>query len=179
MLNNWSLDLQTWCDLLNTPILQDPPTPDELADASPLHRWSNASPTPRPHTLFQPPPPQPSYPPPYHYPPYAYPPPPVSGSSGGNAPPSYPYPDLHHMDTHHIHILHLWSVVHQVVVLLHRIRILLPQSVVCQVVLLLNHIHTFHLRHIHTLHLNLFTPEVVKSRVEGTTPPIQLKLHQG
>jgi hypothetical protein len=50
--------LQTWCDLLNTLISQAPPTPDELTDASPLYRRSNASPTPRHHPLFQPPPPQ-------------------------------------------------------------------------------------------------------------------------
>jgi hypothetical protein len=48
-----------------------------------------------------------------------------------------------------------------------------------RVVLLFNHIHTLHFRHIHTLHLNLFTPKVVTTQVEGTTPPIQLKLHQG
>jgi hypothetical protein len=70
MLNNWSLHLQTWCDLQNTSILQAPPTPDELVDASTVCRWSNASSTPRPRALFQPPPPQPSHPSPYHYPPY-------------------------------------------------------------------------------------------------------------
>jgi hypothetical protein len=45
MSNNWSLNLQTWYDLLNTPISQGPPTPDELADASLLHRQFNASPS--------------------------------------------------------------------------------------------------------------------------------------
>jgi hypothetical protein len=47
------------------------------------------------------------------------------------------------------------------------------------VVLLLHHIHTLYLRHIHTLHLNLFTLEVVTTRVEEKTLPIQLKLRQG
>jgi hypothetical protein len=93
-----------WCDLLNTLILKTFSTPDELVDASSLHHQSNASLTPCPWALFQPPPPQPSYSPTYHYPPYPYPPPPVGGSSDGNAPPPYPYPHLHHMDTHHIHI---------------------------------------------------------------------------
>jgi hypothetical protein len=85
MLNNWSPNLQMWCDLLNTPTSQAPPIPDELADASPLHRRSNASSTPLPHTLFQPPPPQP-----YHYSLYQYPTPPVGGSS--DAPPTISIP---------------------------------------------------------------------------------------
>jgi hypothetical protein len=83
--------MQTWCDLLNTPISQAPLTPDELAGSTPLHRQSNASPTPHPHALFQPPSPQPSYPPPYHYPLYSYPSHPVGGSLGAHAPPPYPY----------------------------------------------------------------------------------------
>jgi hypothetical protein len=62
MTNNWSPDLQTWCDLLNTLILQATLISDELVDALPLHRRSNASSTPRPRALFQSPPPQPSYP---------------------------------------------------------------------------------------------------------------------
>jgi hypothetical protein len=84
--------MQTWCDLLNTLISQAPLTPDKLAGSSSLHCQSNASPTPHPRALFQPPSPQPSYPPPYHYPHYLYPPPPVSGSSGAHAPSPYPYP---------------------------------------------------------------------------------------
>jgi hypothetical protein len=94
ILNNWSHDLQTWCDLLNTMISQAPPTPDGLADASPLYHRSNTSSTPCSRALFQSPPPQSSYPPPYHYPPYPYPSPPVGSSSGDNAPPPYSYPPL-------------------------------------------------------------------------------------
>jgi hypothetical protein len=169
---NWSLELQMCVDLLNTPVSQTPPTPDEFSDASPLYRRSSALPTPRPLALFQPLPTQPLYPPPYQYPPYSYPPPPIGGSSGGNAPPPYTYPPpsvggssnenapplcihtihLHHIATHHIHTL-------------------LPQSVVRRVVLLLNHIHT--------LHLNLFGPEVVTTRVAERIPLIQHKLLQG
>jgi hypothetical protein len=67
---NWSPELQTWIDLLNTLVSQAPPTPDEFGDASPLHRRSSASPTPHPRALFQLPPTQPLYPPPYQYPPY-------------------------------------------------------------------------------------------------------------
>jgi hypothetical protein len=43
------------------------------------------------------------------------------------------------MDTYHIHILHLQSVVRRVVLLLHHIHTLLPQSVVHRVVLLLHY----------------------------------------
>jgi hypothetical protein len=48
MPNNWSPNLQMWCDLLNTSTLQAPPISDEFTDASPIHHQSNASPTPRP-----------------------------------------------------------------------------------------------------------------------------------
>jgi hypothetical protein len=75
--------MQIWADLLNTLILQAPPIPNEVVDASPLHRRSSASPTPHSRALFQPSLPQPSYPPPYHCPPYPYPPASLSGSSGG------------------------------------------------------------------------------------------------
>jgi hypothetical protein len=83
--------LQIQVDLLNTSISQAPLTRNELADASSLHRRSNASSTPRLRALFQPSPPQPSCPPPYYYPPYPYPPHPISDSLGGNAHPPYPY----------------------------------------------------------------------------------------
>jgi hypothetical protein len=44
------------------------------------------------------------------------------------------------------------------------------------VVMLLHHIYTIHPRHIYILYLNLFTLEVVTTRVEGKTPPNILKL---
>jgi hypothetical protein len=141
-----------WCDVLNTLISQVPPTLDKLTEASPLHLWCNASPTPHTHALFQPPLHQPSYPTAYHYPSYPYTPPPIGGLSGGNAHPPYPYLHFHHMDTHHIHIIHIRLVVHQVVLFLN---------------------------HIHILHLNLFISEVMTTQVEGTTPSIQLKLCRG
>jgi hypothetical protein len=155
--------LQTWCDLLNIFISHAPPTPDELVDASPLHYRCNVSSTPHPHAIFEPP--QPSYSLRYHYPPYQYHPPPVGGSSGGNALPSYPCPHLHH-----IHILRLQLVLRRVIVLLHHIHTLLPQLVLRQVVMLLHHVRTHHPHQIHTLHLNMFTLEVVTTRVEGTHP---------
>jgi hypothetical protein len=40
---NWSSELQIWVDILNTPISQAPPTPDEFGDASPLRRRSSAA----------------------------------------------------------------------------------------------------------------------------------------
>jgi hypothetical protein len=78
----------------------------------------------------------------------------------------------------YIHTLLPQSVVHQVVMLLHRIHTLLSLSVVRQVAMLLHHIRTLHLLDIHTLHLNLFTLEMVTTRVEEKTPPIPLKLRQ-
>jgi hypothetical protein len=174
MSNNWSPDLQTWCNLLNTLISQAHLTPDEFVDASPLHHRSNASSTPHSRSLFQSPPAQPSYPLPYHYPPYPYPAHPISGSSGGNTPTPYPYsppppypypaPPVGGSSGGSAHPPYSYPP---------------PQLVVRWVVLLINHIHTLHLRHIHTLHLNLFTPEVVTTRVERITSPIQLKLRQG
>jgi hypothetical protein len=83
------------------------------------------------------------------------------------------------MDIHHIHIIHLYLVVHWMVMFLHHIHTLLPQPVVHRMVMLLQHIRTHHLWYIHTLHLNMFTPEVMITRVEGKTPPIQLNLRQG
>jgi hypothetical protein len=40
---NWNPDLQMWVDILNIPVSQVPPTPDEFGDASPLHHWSSAA----------------------------------------------------------------------------------------------------------------------------------------
>jgi hypothetical protein len=89
------------------------------------------------------------------------------------------------------HTIHLRLVIHRVEMLLHRIHTLhlhhipthriptLPQLVVRRVVLLLNHIHTLHLQHIHILHLNLFTLEVVTTRVVGRIPLIQLNILRG
>jgi hypothetical protein len=62
---NWSPELQTLVDLLNTLVSQAPPTPDEFDDASLLHHRSSALPTPRSQALFQPPSTQPLCPPPY------------------------------------------------------------------------------------------------------------------
>jgi hypothetical protein len=80
------------------------------------------------------------------------------------------------MDIHHIHILHLQSVIHRMVILLHHIHTIILQPVVRRVVMLLYHIYTIHICHIHTLHLNMFTLEVVTPQVEEKTPHIQLKL---
>jgi hypothetical protein len=92
--------------------------------------------------------------PPYHYPPYPNPPPPIGDSLDGNVPPPPPYGYPPYSCP--------------------------PPSISdSSGVLLLNHICTLHLRHIHTLHLNLFTPEVVTTRVVGTIPLIQLKLLRG
>jgi hypothetical protein len=33
---NWSPELETWVDILNTPVLQAPPTPDEFGDGEEL-----------------------------------------------------------------------------------------------------------------------------------------------
>jgi hypothetical protein len=78
----------------------------------------------------------------------------------------------------YIHTLLPQSVVHRVVMLIHHIHTLLPLSVVRQVAMFLLHIRTLHLLDIHTLHLNLFTLEMVTTRVEEKTPPIPLELRQ-
>jgi hypothetical protein len=160
--------MQMWVDLLNTPILQASPTLDEFADASPFHRRSSASPTPHPRALFQPPPSQPSYPPPYNYPPYSYPPPPVSGSSGGNAPPSYIYPSPSAGGSSGGNDPPPYPYPPPPPYRYPSYGYPPPAPVVHQVVLLL--------KHIHTLHLNLFTSEVVTTRVMEKTSLIQLKL---
>jgi hypothetical protein len=55
--------------------------------------------------------------------------------------------------------------------LLYHIHTLDPQLVVRRVVMLLHLIRTIYLHHIHTLHINIFTLEVVTTRVEGKNLP--------
>jgi hypothetical protein len=51
---NWTPDMQSWFDLLNTsPILST--APNEFIDSSPIHRRSDPSPSPRPVHSFNPP----------------------------------------------------------------------------------------------------------------------------
>jgi hypothetical protein len=145
MSNNWSPDLQMWCDILNTPSSQVPSIPDEFVDASLLHHRFNVSPTLCPRALFQPPSPLSSYP--------LYPYPPPTAALSTDAPPPYPYshPPISGSTSllHHIHTLHHMDIGH--------IHTFLPQPVVRRVVMLLQHMHTLHLWNIHTLHINLFT----------------------
>jgi hypothetical protein len=57
-----------------------------------------------------------------------------------------------------IHTLHIRSVIHWVVMLIHHIHTLNLRLVVHQMIMLLHHIHTFHLYHMVTHHIHISSP---------------------
>jgi hypothetical protein len=114
--------MQTWCDLLNTPISQAPLTPAELASLSPLHRILSQTIILPIHTLHL-------------------------WSVVHRV-----LMLLRHIHILHLHLrsvihrvlmlLHRIHTHHLHHMATHHIHILLPQLVVRRMVLLLNHIHT-------------------------------------
>jgi hypothetical protein len=149
---NWSPELQTLVDLLNTPISQAPPTPTSSA----MPRHSIVGPVPRQHHALG-----------------------LSFNYLQLNRSILPHTSIHCIHTlhlqsvvhrvemllHRIHTLDLQSVVHRMKMFLHRIHNIHLRSVVPRMEMLLHRIHIIHLHHIATHHIHTLLPQPVVCQV--------------